>query len=183
MDRRSTLKSLGLISLHSLYPSVLSSFLSSCHSGTADKKGFFFLGSEEQQVMVQLIDIIIPRTKTKSASEVKVQYFIDEVFSVCMDKEQQLEMKGALTSLTKKWKETVDKTRLVKEMDEKAYSNDEAHAWFRTVKQLTMIGYFTSEEGSTKSGDYQKIPDRFVGEQASDENTLAHARTSLRFNL
>lgn len=183
MNRRTTIKSLGLISLHSLYPTVLASFLSSCNSGTADKKGFSFFSPEEQPMIVQLIDIIIPGTKTKSASEVKVQYFIDEVFSVCMENDQQLVMKNAISQLAKQWEESPDKISLVKELDDRAFMDEEDHAWFKTFKQLTMIGFFTSEEGSTKAGDYQEIPDRFIGEQTIDENTLAHAKTALRYNV
>lgn len=183
MNRRTTIKSLGLISLHSLYPSVLASFLTSCNSGTADKKGFSFFSPEEQTMIVQLIDIIIPRTKTKSASDVKVEYFIDEVFSVCMAKDQQMVMKNAIAQLSKQWEESPDKISLVKELDNRAFKDEEDHAWFKTFKQLTMIGFFTSQEGSTEAGDYQKIPDRFIGEEAIDEKTLAHAKTALRYNI
>lgn len=183
MNRRVVIKSLSAISLHALYPTVLASFLASCAQGSAKEKGFDFFSHEEALLVTEVIDLILPRTKTASASEVNVQHFLDQVFAVCLNPDQQKIIREGLSRLKDNWGQSADKTVLLRSVDEKAFSGDDTAAWFRTLKQYTMIGFFTSKEGTTKAGDYQKIPDKYVGEVRIDEETLAHGKTSLTFNL
>ena len=35
--------------------------------------------------------------------------------------------------------------------------------WFRTIKELTVLGYYTSEIGATKELKYVAVPERFEG--------------------
>ena len=46
----------------------------------------------------------------------------------------------------------------IKEIDEAAFKDDTSKAWFRIIKKLTLIGYFTSQEGMTKALNYVKVP-------------------------
>jgi gluconate 2-dehydrogenase gamma chain len=183
MNRRQAIQSMGLISFHGLYPTVLNSFLVQQKTvGTGERK-FLFFTAKEQVFVKEVIDIIIPQTNTKSASDAGVHFFLDQVFASCLTDDQKLLIRQGLSDALTQWKNNVDKVQITKALDTKAFSGDENAAWFKTLKQYTMIGYFTSEEGTTKAGDYQKIPDRYVGEISIDEHTRAHGKTSLRFNL
>jgi len=181
MNRRDTIKSLGLISLHSLYPGVLATFLSGCKTGEHEGKPFVFFNDDEQSLIKEVIDIILPATRTKSASAVGVHYFLDGIFAVCLTKDQQALIRKGLSDLNATWKNENDKTKIITMLDEQAYKGDVKSAWFKTIKQYTLIGFFTSEEGTTKAGDYQKIPEKFIGEVAVTPTTLAHGVTNLRF--
>lgn len=183
MDRRSVIKSLGLLSMHALYPSVLAAFLSGCHTADGIKTAGAFFSEAEVKLVKEVIDIILPATKTGSASQVGVHLFLDDVFALCLDEEQKTVVREGLALLQKSWNEGVDKASVVTTLDQKAYGGEEDAAWFKTLKQSVMIGFFTSQEGTTRAGAYQKIPDRYLGEIHIDSNTLAHGRTSLNFHI
>jgi hypothetical protein len=183
MDRRAVIKSMGFLSLHALYPSVLAAFLSGCQSGDARKMAAAFFSEEEMALVKEVIDILIPATRTCSASEVNVHLFLDDVFAACLNDDQKKLMREGITGLKNSWGNDKDKTAMVTALDKGAYGGQEKAAWFRTLKQYTMVGFFTSQEGTTRAGDYQKIPERYVGEIPIDEQTLAHGKTSLNFHL
>lgn len=181
MNRREVIKSMGIISLHSLFPSVLAGFVSACRSGEVHEKQWMFFTPEEGLLIIAVIDRIIPATRTCAASEAGVHFFLDEVFARCMLKEQQELIRKGLSALAIQWNGEEDKTSLVAGLDEKAFAGAEEAAWFKTLKQYTLIGYFTGKEGTLKAGDYQKLPDGFVGEVPAGENTRAHSKTFLKF--
>ena len=181
MNRREIIKSMGLISLNALFPSVLGDFLTNGAADYDSSRTWLFFEAEEQQVIKEIADIIIPRTNTKSASETGVHIFLDEVFGKCLTPEQRKLMKTGIASATSQWKTQEDKVRFVKMLDNKAFMNDPAFQWFKTVKQYTMIGFFTSEEGTTRAGDYQKVPGDFVGEIQLQSGTLVHSKTFLKY--
>jgi hypothetical protein len=183
MDRRSVIKTLGFVSLHALYPSVLAAFLSGCRSADADKTIGAFFSEEEMGLVKEVIDLLLPATQTASASKVNVHLFLDDVFASCLDEEQKKVVREGFAHLQKNWSEASDKTALLATLDQQAYSGDEDAAWFKTLKQSTLIGFFTSQEGTTRAGVYQKIPEKYIGEVRIDENALAHGRTSLNFHL
>jgi hypothetical protein len=51
---------------------------------------------------------------------------------------------------------------ILKELDREAYANAAPH-FFRTMKELTLVGYYTSEGGATKELQYDPAPGRFEG--------------------
>jgi Gluconate 2-dehydrogenase subunit 3 len=181
MKRRQLLQSLALVSGHAMFPSVLSSFLTGCSN--KDMNGYepVFFTKEEYKPIMEIIDIIIPATKTKSASQVNTQVFLDQVFLQCMTAEQQSAIKEGLKQLVPGFENAKDKLQFITEVDKKAFDNDESAAYFKTIKQYTMIGFFTSQEGETKASNYVKIPDEYKGEIKLEDNTLNYGKTFLHY--
>lgn len=182
MNRRDVIKSLGLVSLHALYPSVLNAFQVTSKTG-GERSNVAFFSSQELMLVKEVIDIILPATKTKSASEVGVHFFLDDVFAACLTSEQKELIKDGLSSLHDTWKNTNNKINSIQALDREAYTGSDRAAWFKTFKQFTLVGFFTSEEGTTRAGEYQKFPDQYVGEIKADDQTLAHGKTSLRYSF
>lgn len=163
MNRRLLLKEMGVVALYSSFPSVLGEFLSSC--GNREKKlraGFF--SDDEFQLTEQLTDAMFPKTITPGALETQVPYFIDLIVKNCMNSEDQqlirkglqqfnAEHKGKFSSLSNE-----EKLNAIKKIDEAAFKDDADKAWFRIIKKLALIGYFTSQEGMTKALNYVKVP-------------------------
>jgi len=181
MERRDVIRSLGLISMHALYPSVLSGFLASCASGEEKERKLSFFDTNDGAMIAEVIDLILPKTATQSASEAGVLNFLDEVFALCLLNKQMLVIKEGLAKFKTEWLQASDKLALVKLTDAKAYSGIEEFAWFKTLKQYTLIGFFTGKEGTLKAGDYQKDPGRFIGVTKAEANTLAHSKTFLKY--
>jgi len=181
MERRDLLKTIGLIGGSSLFPAVLSNFLSSCSGKDMSAYTPVFFSKKEYKQVIELIDILIPATGTKSASQVNVQVFLDQVFQQCLVKEEQQEIHAGLKSMETEFETAADKNVFVKELDEKAFGKKEANAWFRSIKKYTLIGFFTSEEGVTKASNYVKVPEAYKGDIPADETTLNYGRTTLHF--
>ena len=63
------------------------------------------------------------------------------------------QMEKALSSLT-----SDEQKQLVTQIDDSAYKEDGGSPWFRIVKKLALIGYFTSKEGMTRALNYVEVP-------------------------
>ena len=182
MNRRKVIQSLGLASTHVLFPSILASFVAGCQNPNEAYEPAFFT-PEEFDVVRQVVDVILPATKTRSASQVNTHHFLDEVFEKCLTPEQQALIREGLSKLMPQFLAAGNKHELLADIDKKAYENDEPAAWFRSIKQYTLVGFFTSEEGTTKASNYVKIPGDYKGEISSDGNTLNYGKTSLQYYL
>ena len=183
MKRREVLQSMGLVSSHILFPSILSGFLVRCSLPEKESYEPLFFSKIEYDQVKEILDTIIPATSTKSASEVLVQDFLDEVFAKCFNSEQQTVLKEGLEKLIPEFLSAEDKTAYLSDVDQKAFSGDESYGFFRTIKQYTLVGFFTSQEGETKASNYVKIPGDYKGDLTLDENTLNYGETSLRYYL
>src|SRR5690606_37201440 len=77
MDRRRALRNIGLTTGFVAASPALLSLLQSC---TAEKASWVpqFFTPEEGIVLTNIVDVIIPKTDTPSASEVNVPQFIDQ---------------------------------------------------------------------------------------------------------
>ncbi|TLP75880.1 gluconate 2-dehydrogenase subunit 3 family protein [Maribacter sp. ACAM166] len=89
MDRRRVLKNMGLSLGYIVATPTLLGIVQSCKSEPAITWTPEFLTQEEGNVLTKLVDIILPKTDTPSASEVQVDIFIDKFANDVMEKEQQ----------------------------------------------------------------------------------------------
>jgi hypothetical protein len=186
MDRRHLLKGIGVVVLYSSFPAVLGEFLSSCNS--KDKKlraGFFSV--DEFNLLEQVCDIILPRTSTPGALDIQLPYFIDMVLKECVSREDQQLIKNGLRNLNKNNGTAFssltedEKKQLIKITDENAFKDDAGRAWFRIIKKLSLIGYFTSQEGMTKALNYVKIPGKYEACIPYKKGEKAMAKTFLMY--
>lgn len=89
MDRRIALKNMGLSLGYAVAMPTLISLVQSCKNEKVITWVPDFFSKEQGSVLTQLVDIILPKTDTPSASEVKVDIFIDKFANEVMLKEQQ----------------------------------------------------------------------------------------------
>lgn len=183
MNRREVMQTLSLVSSHALFPSILSGFVASCSQPEQEDYSPIFFDQQEFRVIREVIDIILPATQTKSASEANTHHFLDEIFAKCLSSDQQNLIKKGLAHLASRWSSEEDRGKLVATIDQKSYAGDENFAYFKAIKQYTLLGFFTSQEGVTKASNYVKIPGDYKGEFPIDENTLNYGNTNLRFYL
>ncbi|MCU0373805.1 MAG: gluconate 2-dehydrogenase subunit 3 family protein [Chitinophagaceae bacterium] len=129
--------------------------------------------------LAELAETILPATKTPGAKEAGVGDFIPVMVKDCYSPEhQQVFLKGMETieKLSKeKYGDTFTKikpeqrtellTALDKEQKEfqKTKEKDAPPHYFRMMKELTLLGYFTSEVGATKALRYEPVPGRYEG--------------------
>jgi len=102
MDRRRVLKNMGMSLGYMVATPTLLSIVQSCKSEPAITWTPEFLAPNEGVVLSKLVDIILPKTDTPSASEVQVHVFIDKFSKDVMEKEQQDFLKMSMNKFTNK---------------------------------------------------------------------------------
>lgn len=123
--------------------------------------------AEQEALIVELADVIIPTTDTPGAKAAGADKFIIRVMRDCFVKEDQDKFYAGLTKLdadskTKYGKGFTSLSAAEKnEMVKQTISTDKA--FFLRMKELTTVGYFTSEIGATQALEYLPIPGRFDG--------------------
>lgn len=102
MDRRRVLKNMGMSLGYMVATPTLLSIVQSCKSEPAITWTSEFLAQSQGNVLTKLVDIILPKTDTPSASEVQVDIFIDKFAQDVMEKEQQDFLKMSMTKFIDK---------------------------------------------------------------------------------
>ena len=88
MDRRIALKNIGLSFGYVVATPTLISIVQSCNTTPGEEWTPDFFTMEEGVILIQLVDIIIPKTDTPSASELNVHVFIDKFVDQVMYSEK-----------------------------------------------------------------------------------------------
>lgn len=102
MDRRIALKNMGLSLGYVVAMPTLISIVQSCKNEKVLEWTPDFFTPEQGSVLKQLVDIIIPKTDTPSASEEQVHLFIDRLTDQVTEKDKQDFMKMSLDKFIEK---------------------------------------------------------------------------------
>lgn len=102
MDRRKALKNMGLALGYTVATPTLISLVQSCKTEPVLSWTPEFFTKEQVSVVTKLIDVILPKTDTPSASEVQVDIFIDRFANQVMEKEQQELFKMSMSNFIEK---------------------------------------------------------------------------------
>jgi len=199
MDRRKALKNMGLAMGYTVATPTLVSIMQSCKGGTVMEWTPDFFTKEQGAVLTKLVDIILPKTDTPSASEVQVNLFIDRFINEAVEEEQQGFIKmitgrfinKALTDSGKEDAtdisvEELEKTlaSALKVSKEEEAKNSEAveaymmamaegkeavlddnvasHAFASNLRNMTIMGYKTSEYIGEEVLNYLPVPGGYI---------------------
>jgi hypothetical protein len=153
-------------------------FLSGCTSSDKKIGQSVDFTADDIAYLDEIAETILPATDTPGAKEAKVGSFMTVMVKDCYDEKNQkifLEGMNKLNEASKKkfngngfMKITPEQRKeLLTEIDKEAKEyaknkkkEDETH-YFSQMKQLTLLGYFTSEPGATKALRYVAVPGRF----------------------
>lgn len=152
-------------------------FISGCKSGPEKAKELF--QQEDISFMDEVGDTILPTTSTPGAKAAGVGKFMVVMVRDCYKSEDQKIFTDGIAKLNdackkkngKKFMECDPKQRTAILIDldkeQKAYQankkKEEPNHYFRMMKELTMLGYFTSEVGATKALRYLPVPGKYDG--------------------
>ncbi|MEO6288239.1 MAG: gluconate 2-dehydrogenase subunit 3 family protein [Dyadobacter sp.] len=124
--------------------------------------------SEELTLITELTEVIIPTTNTPGAKVAGVGEFVSYVIGHCTDTKQQEAFRLGLQQTDALSQSGYDKRFVLLDAAQKFGIMDQiAHqekAFFAMLRELTIVGYFTSETGATQALDYIAIPGRFEGD-------------------
>lgn len=175
MNRRDALNRVALILGGTIVGG--SAFLEGCKS--ADKKMAIGLpfSAENISFLDEVAETIIPTTNTPGAKAAKVGAFMNTMVTDCYDEKDQkifsdgivaidqacekLHGHGFMKASPEHRKEVlvaIDKEQ--KEYNKNKKDGDPNH-YFSLMKQLTLLGYFSSEIGATQALRYVAVPGKF----------------------
>lgn len=184
MDRRELLYRASMLLGGVITASAASGILAGCTTtpdGTGEVKTGF-LTAEETATVSAMAEQIIPRTDTPGALDVGVPAFIDRMLAgYYTDKERGIVRAGLAAANADAAKLrgkpfaqlTVDEqVALMRQYDKAQFDQTRANAnvqgaaphHFRLIKELTIIGFCTSEAGATKLMRYEQSPGPFRGD-------------------
>ncbi len=96
MDRRKALRNMGLAMGYTIATPTLLSIVQSCKKEVVLSWAPEFFAQDEAIALSQLVDIILPKTDTPSASEMQVDVFIDRFANQAMEPQQKDFMRMAM---------------------------------------------------------------------------------------
>ncbi|MBM3401186.1 MAG: gluconate 2-dehydrogenase subunit 3 family protein [Bacteroidetes bacterium] len=176
MDRREAIQKVSWILGGTIIGSSI--FLEyGCHSNTQQTADFFDKSTTD--LLNEIAETILPKTNTPGAKDAKVGEFMNVMVKDCYTKADQDVFKAGIQSLEKGCKLKTGKNFMDCSLEErtsylsfvdaeqKAYTvakavEDPAH-YFRMMKELTLLGFFTSEVGATKALRYIETPGSYNG--------------------
>jgi hypothetical protein len=175
MERREAVQYIALLLGGTLVGA--NSFITGCK--TNDKKASAVFSQEDVAYLDEVADTILPTTSTPGAKAAKVGQFMTVMVNDCYDERDQKVFHEGLQKLN----DAADKAYnasflklnpqqrhdlLVKlDNEQKDYmknkKKEDASHYFRMMKELTLLGYFTSEIGTTQARRYVAVPGRYEG--------------------
>ncbi len=176
MDRREAVSRVALL----LGGTILGAefFINGCKSEPEKVKELF--GQDQINFLNEVGDTILPATATPGAKAANVGKFMAVMVKDCYKPDDQKVFTKGLSQLDdacqkkngKKFMECDPKQRtaVLIEMDneqknyQKAKKKEDPNHYFRMMKELTMLGYFTSEVGATKALRYLPVPGKYDGD-------------------
>lgn len=138
-----------------------------------------FLSTDQATLVTTVAEIIIPKTDTTGATEAGVPGFIDIMLKDCYTKEDQERFLNGLQAFDEEAKKehgdlfnTLDaptQAAFVKKVHDAAIAEEKGdnkpakRPFILMMKELTMLGFFTSKAGATEVLQYVAVPGAYKG--------------------
>ncbi len=192
MDRREAVRNVAFLLGGALSATTIGVFLEGCNPTPEKKSSTDLFSADQAGLITEIADIIIPATATPGAKAAGVGPWIAMMVKECYPKEAQnvfvkgledlesrarKEYNNSFMKISVKEREHLigklrDETVAAQKADsdkavkEKIAKKDMKHNpyFFAIARDLTLLGYFTSEIGVTQAYEYVEIPGRYDGD-------------------
>jgi hypothetical protein len=175
MKRRKAIKKFGIsIATIVAAPDILN-LVAGCQVRNKEEvvRTHLFLNDEQDRMVSEVAEIIIPATDSPGAKEARVNEFIDLMLADCYyEKDQQSFIEGlermetgSLSKYNRSFLQasTEQRTALLKQEARPEQNSNDPTRFFQIIKELTLLGYFTSKVGATQALEYKATPGKFEG--------------------
>jgi hypothetical protein len=142
--------------------------------GTARQQGLF--SDAELELLAEIAETILPETATPGAKAAGVGPFIAVMVSDCYSPEEQATFRAGLATIDRVCRELHgdrfvglspdERLATAERLDREQFDamqnrGDESAHYFRMLKELTVLGYFTSELAYQSVLEYAETPGRY----------------------
>jgi gluconate 2-dehydrogenase gamma chain len=179
MDRREALKRTALLMGGMVSAPAIMGVLKGCTAKPGIDWKPAFLSEDQASLVSTVSEIIIPRTDTPGAKDVGVPSFIDQMLKEVYSKEDQEDFTKGLADFNDKAKDEYgedfwdldeeDQSAFVKKVHDEAVNAETTtdpppkRPFILQMKELTMLGFFTSEVGAQQVLQYVAVPGAYKG--------------------
>jgi hypothetical protein len=179
MNRRSALKKAGVLAGSAVAIPSFFSLLQSCKSENRLGWQPLFFTENEAKTIATILDMILPRTDTPGALDVKSDIFIDKVIAKTYDEEAQAKMRTEIAAFNSECEKNfgnafvelnpADREKVLQAAEKNsgkfspgvwgtAVGKQEPIGFYRSIKSMAIWAYFTSEEIGKNVLAYDPIP-------------------------
>ena len=169
IDRREALRRAALVLGGVLSAPMVAGVLAGCEARRAPAGAWQprALTPDQADLVATIAEHILPETDTPGARAVGVHRFIDAMLAEAYAAEERQRFVAGLADVDRRARSTHGRTflecpaaeqRALLDMLDR--SSDPA---FRALKELTLLGYYTSEIGATRELRHVAVPGRFEG--------------------
>ena len=137
------------------------------------------LSPQQLEQVAAIAEHIIPTTDTPGARSVGVPAFVDTMLAEYYTAAERENLLAGLATVDARARRAYgrpflearepEQRALLEALDRESFAPrtnheaDSAPAFFRTMKELTLLGYYTSQPGATKELRYVQVPGRYDG--------------------
>lgn len=185
IDRRQALRRVGALLGGIVSAPTVAGVLSGCQRETGPNWSPQALTTEQSEMVATIGEIIIPATDTPGAKAANVHRFIDALLAESFLPGDRDRFLSGLEDVNARCRETYDASfvecsgeeqrTLVADLDEEAFGaqaselDREEPPFFRMLKELVIVGYYTSEVGATQELKTNMVPGYYDGDVPYEE--------------
>jgi gluconate 2-dehydrogenase gamma chain len=187
MNRRDAIQRTAMVLGYAITGSALTGVLNGCKASPELTFQPVFFTNDQASLIGEVAEIIIPKTATPGAKDVGVPGFIDSMLKAVYTKEEQDAFITGLTEFDADAEKTLGSKFIDCSPDEQKAHFKKHHdaaisqntgggssGWWNTgggndrpfvlkMKELTLLGFFTSEAGATEVLQYNQVPGPYQG--------------------
>jgi gluconate 2-dehydrogenase gamma chain len=178
MNRREAIERTALILGYAISAPAMMGILNGCKATPELAFKPVFLTQEQASLVSEIAEVIIPKTDTPGAKDAGVPAFIDLMLKDVYSQEDKDKFIAGLNSFNEEAKKSAGSDFIdldpAKQVDFFKSVHDPAVAAFKSgeikerpfvlvVKELTCLGFFTSEPGATQVLQYEAVPGAYHG--------------------
>ena len=169
MNRRTILKYTALATGAAVSGPLMSVILSGCQPDVADNYQPKFFNENEMSQLRSLIDVILPKTDSPSASEVGVHRIMDSMVGEVYTATEQADFRKGFTALTEHLtttdfqnKKAAEQVQLLQTLDASKDENlKTVRDAYLDVKQQTIAYFLSNEEIGKNYLNYLPVPGKY----------------------
>jgi len=173
IDRKEAIKRAGLILGGVVFAPNILGVLKGCTATPGDWDPVLF-SDDQARLVSALADVILPEDDTPSASQAGVPKFIETMVNEVYNEEQRQQFLDGLDRFGEDYRSEIQADYLDGSDEQKYEFTYHQHRiaieetpgespFILTFKELTMLGYFTSEPGATQVLRYMAVPGMYDG--------------------
>lgn len=173
MERREALKKIAYLMGGAISATTMGVLFESFTVFDPEKNTYSFSATDEE-ILAEFSEIILPTTaKSPGAKAAGVGAFIALLIKDCYPPKLQVVFKNGFDDMLAKCKTKFNKeflslsseerNQLMNELKQQAIDSNMEPSFFLIARDLTLLGYFSSEIGCTMAREYLPIPGKYDG--------------------